>query len=123
MRIDTKPLGTEYRIWIPMGIKNGEIDDLVGELVGYCGGITDTIGTGVWVSHGTDGEHRMVTEDVHILQIVTNLDIRGYIMDIVELLLTEGQQEAVMVAYGTEIVLHTAIVEEANQHIKFEWRK
>ena len=122
MRIDTKPLGTEYRIWIPMGIENGEIDDLVGELVGYCGGLTDTIGTGVWVSHGGD-EHHIVTEDVHILQIVTSLDIRAYIMDIVELLLTECQQEAVMVAYGTEIVLHTVIVEEANQHIKFEWRK
>lgn len=122
MRIDTKPLGTEYRIWIPMGIENDEIDDLVGELVGYCGGLTDTIGTGVWVSHGGD-EHHIVTEDVHILQIVTSLDIRAYIMDIVELLLTECQQEAVMVAYGTEIVLHTVIVEEANQHIKFEWRK
>ena len=122
MRIDTKPLGTEYRIWIPMGIENDEIDDLVGELVSYCGGLTDTIGTGVWVSHSGD-EHLMITEDVHVLQVVTSLDIRTYIMDIVELLLTECQQEAVMVAYGTEIVLHTVIVEEANQHIKFEWRK
>ena len=122
MRIDTKPLGTEYKVWIPVEIENEKIDDLVGELIGYCGGLTDTIGTGVWVSHG-DGEHHIVTEDVHILQVVTDLDIRGYIMDIVELLLTECRQEAVMVAYGTEIVLHTAIVEEANQHIKFEWRK
>ena len=123
MRIDTKPLGTEYKIWIPVEVQNEKIDDLVGELIGYCGGLTDTIATGVGVSHNSDAEHALITEDVHILQIVTNLDIRGYIMDIVEILLTECQQEAVMVAYGFDIVIHTAVVEEANQHIKFEWRK
>lgn len=123
MRIDTKPMGTEYKIWIPMEVENDKINDLVGELIGYCGGLTDTIATGVWVSHKSDADHALLSEDVHVLQFVTDLDIRGYIMDMVEVLLTECEQEAVMVAYGMDVVLHTVIVEEANKHIKFEWRK
>ena len=114
-RVD--PLGVEHKIWIPCDSVTDEIDDLINHVTAEAGGVTVTVGMGVWL----DDSHSMVEEEVHILPFIGNNLDEG-IMGLAHTMLEQGQQ-AVLISIAGNAMLVTGEPEVANQDIKFSWRE
>ena len=113
-RVD--PLGVEHKICIPCDSVTEDIDDLINHVTAEAGGLTVTVGMGVWL----DDSHTMVEEEVHILSFIGNNLDEG-IMGLAHTLLEQGQQ-AVLISIAGNAMLVTGEPVQANKDMKFSWR-
>ena len=121
-KLESKVLGTEWRIYIPCMDDSREEDSdalnvLITDIVELTGGLTEFTGVGVWVS-----EEEPVQEEVHVLVFITEADLRPQIYKVADLLIQRCAQEAVLYTCGGTSYLVEPVVEEANTDLNFSWR-
>ena len=121
-KLESKVLGTEWRIYIPCMDDSREEDSdalnvLITDIVELTGGLTEFTGVGVWVS-----EEEPVQEEVHVLVFITEADLRPQIYKVADLLIQRCAQEGVLYTCGGTSYLVEPVVEEANTDLNFSWR-